>query len=282
MLLLYKPMLNNTDVAKPTLLTVAGITLHDTAVLGQKKAGRWIGPFNPPDPEIGYQSSNGWNKPGQGDIVDAHGCIGEISGGRVAVVMGMPYLKGQAVRADHCGGTANSHFLGIEVCEDSDANPKSDLTYVKACWDTAVEFFAAMCREHGFKPWDKLTYKSAKTGKTGTVYAVHCHKEVSTAWGETNHSDPYDWLFPKLKKNMDDFRNEVQNALNMLNAPSPLSTPRTYTVIKGDTLSAIALRMLGKSSRYPEIIELNGLKNDIIRIGQVLKIPPMYTDASAQ
>lgn len=48
----------------------------------------------------------------------------------------------------------------------------------------------------------------------------------------------------------------------------------TYTVKKGDTLWGIATKMLGKGNRYPEIKALNGLKDNIIHTGQVLKIPP--------
>ena len=48
---------------------------------------------------------------------------------------------------------------------------------------------------------------------------------------------------------------------------------KTYTVKKGDTLSAIALKNLGNASRYKEIMTLNGLKTTIIKVGQVLKLP---------
>lgn len=49
-----------------------------------------------------------------------------------------------------------------------------------------------------------------------------------------------------------------------------------YTVKKGDTLSKIAERVLGKANRYREIFESNKdiLKNpDLIHPGQVLVIP---------
>ena len=56
------------------------------------------------------------------------------------------------------------------------------------------------------------------------------------------------------------------------------STPRgsatTYTVVSGDTLGEISMRLLGTSRRADEIAELNGLEsaNDI-RVGMELKIP---------
>jgi nucleoid-associated protein YgaU len=51
---------------------------------------------------------------------------------------------------------------------------------------------------------------------------------------------------------------------------------RTYTVVKGDTLSKIAKEQLGSASAYPQIFEANRdqLDNpDQIKPGQVLKIP---------
>jgi hypothetical protein len=49
---------------------------------------------------------------------------------------------------------------------------------------------------------------------------------------------------------------------------------RTYTVRRGDTLSAIAARLLGKASRWPEIAKLNGVRDPRrLQIGQVLRIP---------
>ncbi len=55
--------------------------------------------------------------------------------------------------------------------------------------------------------------------------------------------------------------------------PTPAPEPRTYTVKKGDTLWGIAKRELGAGKRYTEIKEQNGLKSDIIRVGQALLLP---------
>ena len=52
--------------------------------------------------------------------------------------------------------------------------------------------------------------------------------------------------------------------------------PRLYTVIKGDSLSTIASRLLGKGSRYHEIFALNSDRLDDpedIHIGMTLRIP---------
>ena len=57
------------------------------------------------------------------------------------------------------------------------------------------------------------------------------------------------------------------------NSATTTSGTTTYTVKRGDSLWAIAQKQLGDGSRYKEIMTLNGLKNTIIRAGQVLKLP---------
>ena len=56
--------------------------------------------------------------------------------------------------------------------------------------------------------------------------------------------------------------------------PPPPPAPRTYTVVAGDTLFAIAERFYGDGNRYPEIAAASGISNpDLINIGQVITIP---------
>jgi nucleoid-associated protein YgaU len=58
-------------------------------------------------------------------------------------------------------------------------------------------------------------------------------------------------------------------------APAPAApAAQTYTVVRGDTLSAIAKRFYGKASEYRKIASANNLANpDLIHPGQVLTIP---------
>ncbi len=53
----------------------------------------------------------------------------------------------------------------------------------------------------------------------------------------------------------------------------PEATYFEYTVVRGDSLWKISKNFLGAGSRYKEIMSLNGLKSETIRVGQKLKIP---------
>jgi LysM repeat protein len=56
--------------------------------------------------------------------------------------------------------------------------------------------------------------------------------------------------------------------------PPPPPPPRTYTVVSGDTLWAIAERFYGDGSKYQRIADASGVSNpDLIHPGQVLTIP---------
>jgi LysM repeat protein len=48
---------------------------------------------------------------------------------------------------------------------------------------------------------------------------------------------------------------------------------KTYTVKKGDSLWAIAQKIMGDGTKWTQIKNLNGLKSDVIYPDQVLKIP---------
>jgi nucleoid-associated protein YgaU len=56
--------------------------------------------------------------------------------------------------------------------------------------------------------------------------------------------------------------------------PAPEPAVRTYTVVSGDTLWAIAERFYGDGSKYQQIADASGIANpDLIQPGQVLTIP---------
>jgi len=73
-----------------------------------------------------------------------------------------------------------------------------------------------------------------------------------------------------------DFSDVTAGSSSTAPAPAPAAGPRTYTVVKGDTLSRIAKQFYGDANKWRKIFEANGdsIKNpDLIHPGQVLKIP---------
>jgi LysM repeat protein len=64
----------------------------------------------------------------------------------------------------------------------------------------------------------------------------------------------------------------VAEAVGEPEPPEP--APRTYTVVSGDTLWAIAERFYGDGAKYQQIADASGIPNpDLIHPGQVLTIP---------
>ena len=56
-------------------------------------------------------------------------------------------------------------------------------------------------------------------------------------------------------------------------ALSEQTAQNTYTTVQGDTLWKIAKKFLGAGNKYKKIMEVNGMKNTIVRPGMVLQIP---------
>ena len=74
-----------------------------------------------------------------------------------------------------------------------------------------------------------------------------------------------------------DFSNVQSGSSSTAPSSTPIQGPaRTYTVVKGDTLSKIAKSLYGDANKWRRIYEANTdiIKNpDMIHPGQVLKIP---------
>jgi nucleoid-associated protein YgaU len=81
-------------------------------------------------------------------------------------------------------------------------------------------------------------------------------------------AEPSDWMTDTAEPGVEaEAEQPVADA-----APEPM--PRTYTVVSGDTMWAIAERFYGDGSKYPVIAEASGVDNpDLIHPGQVLTIP---------
>jgi hypothetical protein len=221
-----------------------GIMVHSTGA-DNPWLKRYVGPD---DGLLGKnQYNNHWNqeKPG-GRQVCVHAFIGKLADGTITTYQTLPWNH----RGWHAGGTANNTHIGFEICEDG----LSDSTYFNKVYREAVELCAYLCMKFGL-----------------TENYIICHSEGYKLGIASNHADVMHW-FQKHGKNMDMFRSEVK-ALLSTTASSDPTTYTVHTVVKGDSLWAIAKKYLGDGSRYKEIVTLNGLKSNVIIIGQKLKIP---------
>lgn len=111
-----------------------------------------------------------------------------------------------------------------------------------------------------------LNYRSGP----GTQYKVNgviTDKGIYTIVGEENG-------WGKLKSGAGWISLKYTSRLDSTSTPAPEPrTYREYVVKKGDSLWEIAKAELHSGVRYNEIKELNGLKSDLIRVGDVLKLP---------
>lgn len=114
------------------------------------------------------------------------------------------------------------------------------------------------------KPVDKTSRTITAHSITGNVY--HTVKSGDTLF---KISKTYKTTVDTLVK-----LNGLKNP-NVLSVGQKLKVAghREYTVIRGDSLSLIASKLLGNTTRHVEIMNLNGLKSTEIKVGNVLKLP---------
>jgi len=107
--------------------------------------------------------------------------------------------------AGHAGPTANSKFLGIELCVPKGNDPDK----FKAVWNGAVNLFSDLfINQIGIA--------------NITPDNLMGHAEVSAKWHESTHEDPVAF-FKGYGKTVDDFRAAVQAAINVKLQP-PVQT----------------------------------------------------------
>lgn len=106
------------------------------------------------------------------------------------------------MRGWHCGGSANSTHIGVEMTE-----PSEGMTYAEAAeqiagtYHTAVELFAALCKQYGLDP-----------AQDGVIIG---HAEGHRRGVASNHADPeLLWRTYDMGYTMDGFRADVAGAMN--------------------------------------------------------------------
>lgn len=188
----------NECYTKGKTIVPKGIMVHSTAV-NNPYLKRYVGPD---DGLLGVNKyGNHWNRfrPG-GKQVCVHAFIGKLNDGSVATYQTLPwtFMGWHSGRGNK--GSANSSYIGFEICEDG----LTDKTYFEKVYKEAVELVAHLCNEFDLDPL-----------KDGVVI---CHSEGYKRGIASNHADVMHW-FPKFGKSMDTFRADVAAEMNGANVP---------------------------------------------------------------
>ena len=123
------------------------------------------------------------------------------------------------MRGWHCGGSANSTHIGVEMTE-----PSEGMTYAEAAeqiagtYHTAVELFAALCKQYGLDP-----------AQDGVIIG---HAEGHRRGVASNHADPeLLWRTYDMGYTMDGFRADVAEAMAAKNTDKEDDDMIRYTTI---------------------------------------------------
>ena len=101
----------------------------------------------------------------------------------------------------HCGGAANSTHIGVEMTEPSAGMTRGEAAeQIAGTYRTAVELFAALCRQYGLDP-----------AQDGVIIG---HAEGHRRGVASNHADPeLLWRTYDMGYTMDGFRADVAEAM---------------------------------------------------------------------
>ena len=260
---LIKCMLTANDCYKAgRTITPKGVMVHSTGA-NNPLVARYVQPVEGQKDEAqlkaeigGNRNANDWNNPGLD--VCTHAFVGKLADGGVGSVQTLPWNhRGWHAGTGTSGGSANNTHIAFEICEDD----LTDEGYFRKVYQEAVELAAMLCKTYNLNPL-----------ADGVVI---CHSEGYQRGVASNHADVMHW-FPKFGKSMDTFRADVSKAMTPAQVkPQPPVSGKTYTVVKGDTLSEIAQKY---GTTVDTLVQLNGIKDpNLIVVGQVLKLPGSIT-----
>ena len=260
---LIKCMLTANDCYKAgRTITPKGVMVHSTGA-NNPLVARYVQPVEGQSNEAqlkaeigGNRNANDWNNPGLD--VCTHAFVGKLADGGVGTVQTLPWNhRGWHAGTGTSGGSANNTHIAFEICEDA----LTDEGYFRKVYQEAVELTAMLCKTYNLNPL-----------ADGVVI---CHSEGYQRGVASNHADVMHW-FPKFGKSMDTFRADVSKAMTPAQVkPQPPVSGKTYTVVKGDTLSEIAQKY---GTTVDTLVQLNGIKDpNLIVVGQVLKLPGSTT-----
>lgn len=118
----------------------------------------------------------------------------------------------------HCGGSANSTHIGVEMTEPSAGMTRDEAAeQIAGTYRTAVELFAALCGQYGLDP-----------AQDGVIIG---HAEGHRRGVASNHADPeLLWRTYDMGYTMDGFRADVAEAMGNGAREEALDMPRYDSV----------------------------------------------------
>lgn len=118
----------------------------------------------------------------------------------------------------HCGGSANSTHIGVEMTEPSAGMTRDEAAeQIADTYRTAVELFAELCRQYGLDP-----------AQDGVIIG---HAEGHRRGVASNHADPeLLWRTYDMGYTMDGFRADVAEAMGNGAREEALDMPRYDSV----------------------------------------------------
>lgn len=285
-------------------ITVKGIMVHSTGA-NNPSLKRYVGPD---DGLLGKnQYNNHWNTyhPG-GREVCVHGFIGKLADGSIATYQTLPWDH----RGWHAGGSANNTHIGFEICEDGLSDSAYfKAVYTEAvelcaylCKLYGLTEKDILCHSEGYKKGIASNHGDVmhwfpRHGKNMDTFRADVKTLLSTADDKPKtpteeYPEKLTEGYYRVRKSWEDKKSQLGAYRILANAKStadknlgyfvfgndgnaiyPTEEYRIHTVVRGDSLWAIAKKYLGNGSRYPEIKALNGLSPDTIYSGWKLKIP---------
>ena len=158
--------------------------------------------------------------------------------------------------ADRAWSTAwpdnDNQAINIEVANDGGA---PDWHVSDAALATLVDLCVDICQRNGI---DKLTYTGDETGNL-----TRHNMFVPTACPGPYLQSKFPWIAQEVNARLGAQADKPQ-------APAA-PAGKTYTVVKGDTLSEIAVKY---GTTVDTLVELNGISNpNLIVVGQKIKLP---------
>lgn len=301
---------NNACYRAGRTISVKGIMVHSTGA-NNPTLRRYVGPDDGLLGKNQYNNHWNQNKP-DGRQVCVHAFIGKLANGSVATYQTLPWdMRGWHGDSGSKGSVNDTH-IGFEICEDAltdatyfrkvfdeavalcvylckfyNLDPMKDGVII-GHYEGHKRGIASNHADpgHWFPRHGESMDSFRAAVKKGMAEDAPApapepavpdeYYRVRLTWADAKSQKDAFKVLDNAKRCADDNPGcsvfDSKGAV-MYTGKGVAPEQEVYTVVKGDSLWAIAQKKLGSGARYPEIKVLNGLASDTIHAGQKLKIP---------